>query len=137
MSKIKQFDKANLKDIRSEVDAALAAVNEKFGIKLALGSIRFDANTFSAKLEAGLVLDSGEVIDKSVTALKAHAKWILGDDFDVTQTLTDRKLGDIKVVGLNTRKSKNPVVIQQVSTGKKFNCSVELVRLKAKLPEMF
>jgi len=51
---ITSFDKQNLKQIRADIDAALKAVEDKYGMKVSLGSIRFDANTFSGKLTAAV-----------------------------------------------------------------------------------
>lgn len=52
MSKINTFDKQNLKSVRIDIDAALKTVADKYGIKLSIGTIRFDGNQFNTKLSA-------------------------------------------------------------------------------------
>lgn len=58
MAAIKKFDKANLKTVRADIDAALAAVAKKHGIKLSIGGITYDPDgtnfrtTLSAVTEA-------------------------------------------------------------------------------------
>lgn len=49
---ITAFDRSNLREIRTDIEAALAAVEQKHGIRLNMGNIRFDAGMFRAKLEA-------------------------------------------------------------------------------------
>lgn len=59
---ISTFDKANLKALRPEIDAALAVVAARHGITLTLGNIGFDPGgaSFTAKL-MGQAASFGEV----------------------------------------------------------------------------
>lgn len=65
---IKTFDKQNLKTLREDITNALAQVEKKHGIRLSLGNIRFNANTFGAKLEA-------MTIDASAPQVEGNVKW--------------------------------------------------------------
>lgn len=47
---ITKFDRSSLKTLRTEIDAALAEVAKRNGITLMLGNIRFQDNTFNAKV---------------------------------------------------------------------------------------
>jgi hypothetical protein len=51
---ISSFTRPVLKDIREDINNALRAVSSKYGITLDIGKIRFDADHFSTKLEAGV-----------------------------------------------------------------------------------
>ncbi len=55
MSHIKQFDKQNLKDIRSSLTTILKVVEENYGIKISVGSIRFAGTMFKASIEANII----------------------------------------------------------------------------------
>ena len=52
--KITKFDKANLAQLRREIDAALKVVAERNGIDLSIGSISFSGAEFSTKLKAAV-----------------------------------------------------------------------------------
>jgi hypothetical protein len=76
-TKISAFDKTNLNAIRNDVNAALAQVAEKYGIKVELGNISFQNSTFTGKLNAAIATGNATetVRDiKSVDALKKMLK---------------------------------------------------------------
>ncbi len=50
MEPIKEFNKQNLKEIRSELEKALAVIGEKYQLNLEVGNIRFSNEKFSTKL---------------------------------------------------------------------------------------
>lgn len=131
---ITEFNDANLTQIRKDIDAALEAVNTKYGIKLSLGNFRYDANNFTGKLEAGIV-KNGQVVDKAASVLQKHAAYYLGSDFDVTKPVISSQYGPLTVVGINPRSEKRRVILQTTS-GKRMNCSVETVRRAAGLPNL-
>jgi hypothetical protein len=47
---INQFDKANLNQVRADINAALLAVTAKHGIDIAIGSISYNAASFTTKM---------------------------------------------------------------------------------------
>lgn len=49
---IQNFDRQNLKQLRADMDAALAAVQAKHGITISMGSMRFSADRVTCKVEA-------------------------------------------------------------------------------------
>lgn len=68
MAKVKSFDKTNLKAIRADINTALAAVAKAHGITLDIGNIRFDANSFSAKLSAAVATAGATSTPEGVNA---------------------------------------------------------------------
>jgi hypothetical protein len=68
---ITSFDKKNLGTIREDITNALKAVEQKHGMKLALGSIRFDANTFSGKLTGAV----GTAAETTEGGANSELKW--------------------------------------------------------------
>ena len=75
------FNKQKVSEFRSDFQKAVAQLEEQYGANISLGTIRFDANSLSAKMSA----QKGEKIEK-----------LTKDDF---------KIGDI--VGIN-HKTVNP-----------------------------
>jgi len=59
--KIKSFDKANLKLVRSALNSALERVEEELGIELSIGNITYDRNGtgFRTKLEGAVISEDG------------------------------------------------------------------------------
>lgn len=74
---IAAFDKQNLKTLRADLDAALKAVADKHGIDLSVGTIRFDAAAFSAKIDGAVKQKAadGSVVEGD---LPASHKWVVG-----------------------------------------------------------
>lgn len=55
---IQNFDRQNLKQLRADMDAALAAVQAKHGITITMGSMRFSADRVTCKVEANTMIDT-------------------------------------------------------------------------------
>jgi hypothetical protein len=125
---ISNFEKSNLKVIREDVDAALKAVGDKYGISLHLGNIRFDQKTFSGKLEA-TINDSKTGAAKSAMeiALEQGGKLYIGNNFEISKTY-DYRGKKIKFVGLMPKKHKYPIVFQYTDSGKQYLMSSDDAR---------
>ena len=115
------FDKANLDEIREGLISAFKDVSEQFGIKLKLGNIRFDKNSFSSKIEASL-----HGFDQAAEDYKNHAETVhslptewLGQSFNTGQKT-------FIVAGLKPRRKNNPVVLKDLN-GKRYGGTVEFV----------
>lgn len=52
MAQIKAFDNKNLDAVRTEIEAALKKVGEKFDITIDIGRISYTASTFTSKVTA-------------------------------------------------------------------------------------
>lgn len=117
------FNKSNLKTIRADITAALAAVEKQHGVSFKLGNIRFSDNDFRGKLECFSTSDnSGKVVNVDKQNFESKA-WMVGIDkiaFGKSFHSNGRKF---TITGLNTRAKKYPV---QASTanGKRFKFPV-------------
>lgn len=100
MTTILQFDKANLSGLRAEIQAALSAVAAANGISLQLGSISFDAGSFSAPVKGACEAKGS----KDLALAESFARAI---GFDISKPSPD----GFTVVRYNTRSSKKPWVI--------------------------
>ena len=134
MSKITSFKKTDFANIRAELASALAAVEEKFGIKLSVGSITFSDNEFSAKL-VGLAGAAASAATSQDGEPKVNAKWVsdfmkyarsfgfapsdLGREFKINGR-------NVKLVGSRSR-ANLPLVVQTAS-GSFSAMSVETVK---------
>ena len=66
-TEITQFNKANLQVLRTEIDNALKAVENQFGIKLHAGNASFSGNEVTFKLKGNTIGEGGTVITKEAT----------------------------------------------------------------------
>lgn len=129
MSKITQFDKSNLPALRTEINEALKALGEKYGISLQAGNASFQSNNATFKLvcqvgEDKSIRDLKD--DKAASALSLYQKMSFPDlrlDFNY-------QIGKdvFKITGYNTRGRTQPMLIENVKTGSKHKCGLELLR---------
>lgn len=119
MATVKTFDRANLKTIRADLEAALAAVSAKHGIALSTGSISFNANSFTTKVTAvvantatGATVDPQEV--KWAAAFNKNHFFTGLKKTDLGKTIKIPSLGTVTIVGLRP-KAKAQVVVKSGS----------------------
>jgi hypothetical protein len=113
MNKIKQFDKATLKSLRSELDAVLAKFEKKVGVEIKSGGIKFSSTTCTITLEAKVA----GAQDKTVAALE------LLTEFKENDIIRINNLGEVKLVGFKTKNRKYPYIVETVHTGKRYKLS--------------
>ena len=117
------FNRTNIKALRADIDAALAAVEKQHGVSFKLGNIRFTDNDFRCKLECFSASDnSGNAVnvDKQNFESKAFLVGVKTTSFGKTFTSRGRKF---TITGINTRANKYPI---QASTanGKRYKFPV-------------
>lgn len=122
MTKVKSFDRANLKDIRVDLNTALAAVAKKHGITLDVGNIRFDANSFSAKLSATVASSASTTTSAPAgvnpTWVANFKKYAVMFGLKATDLNKQIKYAGktVTIVGMRP-KANQPIVIQRVTGG--------------------
>jgi hypothetical protein len=111
--KIETFDKNNLKDLRHEIDLALAAVTEKFGVALSIGSISYSPNGTATTRLTMTAVGHANVSDLASAIAKKEwdqyaPSWGLKKE-DLGKTI---KLGRIEylIVGIKPRARKTPIL---------------------------
>lgn len=121
MATVKTFDRANLKTIRADLEAALAAVSAKHGIALSTGSISFNANSFTTKVTAvvantatGATVDTQEV--KWAAAFNKNYPFTGLNKTDLGKTISIPRLGTVKIVGM--RPKANAQIVVKTTDGK-------------------
>jgi len=123
MAKIKEFTRQNLKEFVSDLEVAIKAVSEKYGVAFKSASGRFTAETFGKKFEFFTGAEKGETgmdikykANLEYAALYGMPK-ITEKDYNkifVSQGQTFR------FVGINSRGRRFPIVAQNLNTKKYF-----------------
>ena len=122
MTKITEFNRNNLKELRSDIDNALNAVLAKHGLSGGIGNIRFSSDDFRAQLTVA----TGSTDDAAEREFKKYAfKFGLSDDkFGTTFTRNGKKF---TVSGINPKAKRGgyPVLAKNAKgTTFKFPASV-------------
>ena len=104
MKKIEQFNRANLLELREELNGALSDLAEQLGISIEIGNMRFSEHSVSIKLDANI---QGQ-LKATETNLEQYTDYKVGDIIDLPNT---RLSGKIIVEGYNSKASKYPLLV--------------------------
>lgn len=125
MKPISKFDRATCEQVRKAVDAAIADVGTKYGLKMTTGRGKYRDMHFSIQVEASIMDESGtDLSEKTDFEMYAKAYGLSPDIFGKTFTQRD---GSFRVVGLNLRSDKMPVKCVRIQDGKHFKFAVKAV----------
>jgi hypothetical protein len=125
---IKAFDKSNLRTLRADIDAAFAALSQKHGVSLSIGTIRYDptGNEAHTKLTMVAMGDANTAADpRAVAAVKMQSDFKLyasSYGLKPEQYGTTIKHGreSYKLVGFSPRSTRFPILASRLSDGKTF-----------------
>lgn len=123
--KVTNFDRSNLRQINAEIEQAMKAVAQKYGLQVKLGNTRFSNSNASSKFELMTVSESGAVMSKEAIDFNRYknAKAIranLGDSFQFngnTYTIT----------GYKAKSYKYPVLAKCSVDGKTYKFPISIV----------
>lgn len=124
--KLSQFDKSSVKNIRVDIDAALAKVEKKYGIKISTGNARFSEEEIVFKVKANAIDSSGNVKSKEAKAWELVREHLglkslsVGDDVKVQDKFYTLK-------GYNNRARKSPINIEDYN-GQGYKISVDTLK---------
>ena len=128
MKDIKQFNRANIKGLRNEIDEALDRVAKRYGITISAGNCTFSGNEANFKLKLNTIGEGGTVITQE------SQNW----DFYKSRTNCGHlNIGDkITIQGstytlsvYNTRARKAPIQFKD-SRGNGYKCSIALLNME-------
>lgn len=124
---MKTFDAAFCKELRSDLDAAMAKIAEKHGVEIKVGRMGYDAVMVKVALEVNAVDESG------VNAAAAR-------DWNMYRGLYD--LADVPfgwqftnahglhtICGVAARSSKFPILAKRESDGKVYKMTEKAIRI--------
>jgi len=122
----KEFGAANFALLRKDMMDALAKVGEQYGIEFKAGGIGYSDNYFTCKVTAAVVGEGGESITREAESFQqlAHLFGMKADQlFKVVKLMGH----DYKIIGLNSRSSRLPIILKEVSTGRAVKAAAESV----------
>ena len=122
---IKQFDKVNLQVLRVEMDKALQAISNKYGITVKAGNASYSGNECTFKVKLNTKATDGTVITKEAT------DW---DRYKGIHNMEHLSVGDTIYIqgspyilsGFNSRARKAPINFKN-SAGAGYKCSVRML----------
>jgi hypothetical protein len=128
MKKVTAFNRQNIRQINSELEAALKQVAEKYGLEVKLGNTRFTGDNFTTKVQVATVGEGGITMSKEATDFNRY-KTILGINMELGQEF-ERSGKTYTIVGLKPRSKKYPI-LAKCSDSKTYKLPVDLVNMYA------
>jgi hypothetical protein len=122
---IKQFDKTNLQTLRVEMDNALQAISNKYGITIKAGNASFSGNECTFKVKLNTKGTDGTVITKEAKDFDRYKGLHGMDHLSVGDTIYIQGSPYI-LTGFNTRARKAPINFTN-SVGSGYKCSVRML----------
>ena len=122
---IKQFDKTNLQGLRVEMDNALQAISNKYGITIKAGNASFSGNECTFKVKLNTKGTDGTVITKEAKDFDRYKGLHGMDHLSVGDTIYIQGSPYI-LTGFNTRARKAPINFTN-SVGSGYKCSVRML----------
>ena len=124
MKTLQSFDRPSLRDLSADIQKTLKDLGETYGVSFTMGSIRFSTSQATFKLTASIMSAAGVVVDVDRDNYTKHA-----DSFGLDSSWLDKTFTEFgktfKIVGLQPRRTKNPVLVER--DGKKYIMPVEAV----------
>lgn len=120
------FDKAAVRTLRDQIQAALDELSEQLDVQIKLGSATFTSENITFKMEVASLNDDGEAISRMVTDFQRMASLYGLKPEDLNREFTMRG-NTYKVVGAVPRRSKYPLVCE--CNGKRFKFAAETVKM--------
>lgn len=118
-----------LKSFRKDFAAAVKSLEEKYEIKIGQGSISYSESEFSLKITCSVTGEQAEVAEKKKFEDDCMFYGFKPEDYK-SKVRIDGKV--FELIGFNNRSPKNNCRIVEVSTGKEYKCSDELVKRSMK-----
>lgn len=124
-----EINKSNLKTFRAEFAEAVKTLEKKHAVKIALGNISFSSEQFSSKITVQNLDGGGSPSVKNGTWRLYAYLFNVNPEWEGRTFRTTNSAEDLKIVGLNPRRPKNPVELIGVTSGKSFKCPIEYVKV--------
>ena len=127
--KVQEFNKENLRQLREEMQAAIAKVEKSMGIKIHVGNISFSGNEANIKVKANVIGQAGRAITKEAQQFGKFAAYEGIENFKVGDQVQIN--GQILIIkGYNSRARKAPLILEGLN-GKGYKAPIGILRGKA------
>ena len=130
MEIIKEFSTDNLKEIRKSLSDSLAQTSSKYNVDIKIGNINYMDTSFSVKLDVSLVVD-GNIQSKESKAFENAAE-SGGCEFPLYWNFVDG-YDNCKVIGLNTRSSKYPIIVKNLTKNSNSRYNIDYLNKKYRI----
>ena len=122
---IKQFNKANLQELRVEIDSALKYCEKKFGITIKAGNASFSGNECTFKVKLNTTGADGTAITKEAKAWDIYKGMHGLDHLNIGDKITIQGTPYI-LTGYNSRARKAPINFKDYFNNS-YKCSVQML----------
>ena len=119
-----EFDTNTFTQFRIDLGKALEPLEDKYGLRFQQGNIRYSKLGFNLKLDAKKSLP-GENIEKK--EFEKYCRLFGFEPMDYRREFTYNK-ECFCLIGFHSRNPKNNCEIQNIRTGKNFNCTDAFVK---------
>ena len=123
--KITSFDCNTVKNLRSDIDSALAILSKKYGIEISAGNASFTASNVTYKVQASVKASNGITMTKEASDFNTYGSRLL-TGFTLGQTITLQGK-QYTIAGWKMRAQKNPVIVSR--EGKTYRVSTEMIKM--------
>jgi hypothetical protein len=123
--KISSFDRTTVKNLRSDIDKALATISKKYGIEISAGNASFTSSNVTYKVQAAVKAASGVTMTKEASDFNLYASINLSG-FKLGQTISLQGK-EYTIAGWKVRAQRNPVIVTR--DGKSYRVSTEMIKM--------
>lgn len=124
---IKRFDKHECQVVEVVLKAKLKELAEELGIDVRYAGGRFDANTFTMRVECSTVEESGFVNTRAAEDFKRSAQFYGLEATDLGRRF-NYSFETYEITGLKPKSRKFPIIAKRVKDGREFKFMVTSVR---------
>lgn len=117
-----------VRDVADKLDAELAEVGKRLGLKLTLGRCKY-GETMEFKLEVAKVQADGTAPSREAETFKRGAALYGLQPSDLGRHFRGNGGQEFVIVGLNPRAHKMPIIGKRVYDGKRFKFSAASVKM--------
>ena len=128
MKDIKQFNRANIKGLRNEIDEALDRVAKKYGITISAGNCTFSGNEANFKLKLNTIGEGGTVITRESQNWDFYKSRTNCGHLNIGDTI-QLQGNSYTLTGYNTRARKAPIQFKD-NGGNNYKCSIMMLNLE-------
>ena len=126
-TKITQVTPDVCRMLRPELETVLGALEDTHGLKATVGNAKYTSGSVTFQVTLAVVTEDGTVRSPEAEAYKAFASMYGLPEDGLGKTYADYTGRRFRVTGLNTRRGKYPVLVEDLQ-GKRFKQTAEAVK---------
>lgn len=133
MMKLTKFDALTIREIRADLQTAIAAVEAKYGVKLTAGKAKYATKSATISIDMATFDAKGEVVDIDREFLLTNLTWLGLEAKHLDQVIS---IGNdtFKIQGYRRRRHAKPFSLISQTNSKTYVASSDTVRTALGLP---